>query len=231
MPKPVIYTKGQILGNNIIFIREVERVNPKLPRASFVCHCGKQFEANITTVKSKNKKSCGCMSTSEAFAILGTKHGLYDHILYKRWISMKHRCHNPNASNYHKYGARQIFVCEEWKNDFLSFYNFIITLKGYDEEKMLNNKISIDRIDNNVGYKPSNVRIVDWHVQNTNKRTQKNNKTGMSGISKNKNKWYARITVYGVRTTLGSFLTKEEAIKCRLEYVKNNNLMEYFRYI
>lgn len=76
---------------------------------------------------------------------------------------MKSRCYCKNHVCYHLYGARGIGVCDEWRNDFISFYMWSLN-NGYKEG------LSIDRIDVNGNYEPSNCRWVDIKTQNRNKR-------------------------------------------------------------
>lgn len=81
---------------------------------------------------------------------------------------MKARCYNKNAPKYKNYGARGITICEEWKNDFKTFADWAVK-NGYDE-KAKRGTCTIDRIDVNGNYEPSNCRWVSTKVNCNNKR-------------------------------------------------------------
>ena len=85
-----------------------------------------------------------------------------DHPLYQTWRGMKRRCTNPDHDCFKDYGGRGINVCERWLSD---FYNFVEDMgerpEGY----------SLDRINNDMGYSPSNCRWADAVTQANNKRT------------------------------------------------------------
>lgn len=82
--------------------------------------------------------------------------------LYSIYTNMITRCYNHNFKYYHRYGGRRITVCDEWKNDFKSFYNWAMA-NGY------NDTLTIDRIDNDKGYEPSNCRWTTHKVQANNR--------------------------------------------------------------
>ena len=90
------------------------------------------------------------------------RHNLYHTKLHGVWNGMKQRCSNPNNNSYKNYGGRGITVCDEWQ-EFLPFYNWCMA-NGYEEG------LTLDRIDNSIGYRPDNCRFVDRLVQANNNR-------------------------------------------------------------
>ncbi len=85
--------------------------------------------------------------------------------LYRIWSEMKRRCENSDRPNYRNYGRRGIKVCQEWKNSFETFREWALN-NGYSDE------LSIDRIDNDGNYEPSNCHWVTDKEQ-ANKRSSK----------------------------------------------------------
>ena len=93
-------------------------------------------------------------------------HGLTETRIYKTWCNMKTRCFNKSSDHYKYYGGKGIVVCNEWKNDFLCFYNWAMS-NGYTDE------LTIDRLDNSKGYCPGNCKWSNIFEQANNKTTSR----------------------------------------------------------
>jgi hypothetical protein len=131
-----------------------------------------------------------------------------DHPLYSTWNGIVQRCTNPNFKQWEDYGGRGITVCDEWRNDSKVFLDYVDSELGPKPTR----KHSIDRIDNDKGYEPGNIRWMDPSGQQINKRTRSDNTSGHVGVRWVKNRWRAGITVYGVPVYLGRFKGKQDAI-------------------
>ena len=180
--------------------------------------CGNEFKARTSDVKFGNTNSCGCYQKRRASETQKT-HGLGYTRLYRIWADIKTRILNSKNKHYINYGGRGIDICEEWKNDFMSFYDWAM-LNGYSDE------LSIDRIDNNGNYEPSNCRWVGDNIQARNQRIPKNNTSGYRGVRyrKDKNKYIAQINVNKKRIHLGYFQTADEGAIAYNNYIIKNNL-------
>ena len=206
---------GQIFGR-LTVIKEVDPyVSPKGNKSRrwlCNCKCGKETTPHQTSLRKGGTVSCGCYS-NDILVERSTTHGMKHSLEYGTWQSMKDRCFNPNNESFVHYGDRNITVCPEWINSFEQFYKDMGPKpKG----------ATIDRIDENGNYEPSNCRwTTSYSVQNINKRILKSNSSGHTGVYKNSSgNWSPRISVKGKTISLGTFSTKEEAIQARKEAEK-----------
>ena len=196
-----------------------ENSNKKTRFGIYKCgFCGTNFKAIISHIKSKNTKSCGCYKKRRNEESHKT-HGLKYTRLYNIWGCMKKRTLNPKNKQYNDYGGRGITICDEWKNDFMSFYNWAME-NGYSD------KLSIDRIDNDGNYEPSNCRWTIKTIQQRNRGIYKNNTSGYKGVSyhKGSNKYTAQIGVNKKYIYLGSYLNIIEGAIAYNNYIIENNL-------
>ena len=125
------------------------------------CDCGNYVTVRAYSLKN-NTRSCGCLQ-KELTSMSKKTHGLSKNILYSVMYSIKNRCYNKNEPSYKYYGKRGIIICNEWKNNFISFYNWAIN-NGYKKG------LTIDRIDVNGNYEPNNCRWITIQEQQKNKR-------------------------------------------------------------
>lgn len=130
------------------------------------CDCGNTIVIRRDSLLKKNfTQSCGCIAIEKSKQRF-KKHGLHGSRLYYIYHNLKHRCLNPQNEEYINYGARGISICDEWLKDFKNFSDWAIA-NGY------NDTLTIDRIDNNGNYEPSNCRWITNKQQQRNKRTNR----------------------------------------------------------
>lgn len=118
------------------------------------CECGTIRNVDGWRLRKGTSLSCGCLVRKQK--------NLSTSRLYRIWQGIKTRCFYKRSNRYYRYGARGITICEEWKNNFLSFYSWAIN-NGYK------NNLSIDRINNDGNYEPSNCRWATAIQQANNK--------------------------------------------------------------
>ncbi len=153
---------GKRYGNLEIIRQEEDYISPsggKHKRFLCKCDCGNETIAFKEWLTSGRKKSCGCLRHQNGII----KHGEIHTRLYRIWGNMCNRCSNKNNPAWLNYGGRGITVCDEWK-DYINFRDWAYT-SGYQEN------LTIDRVDNDMNYEPSNCRWVDDIVQANNKRS------------------------------------------------------------
>jgi hypothetical protein len=158
---------GKRFGKLTVINREgtYENKRSKLALWNCLCDCGKDVIVRGSALRNGSTQSCGCVQRENASSA-NTTHGLTKTPLYKVWLGMKRRCGNPNSKDYFYYGGRGICVCEDWKNDFLSFYDWARN-NGYVEG------LTLDRSEVNGNYEPSNCRWISQKEQSNNTRRNK----------------------------------------------------------
>lgn len=141
------------------------------------CECGKETVVAENNLKNGSTKSCGCWK-HEKLKEYNTVHGGANDRLYGIWKNMKRRCNSPNDKHYDTYGKKGIKVCEEWNDSYQDFKEWAYA-NGYDDSAEFQ-KCTLDRIDNDGDYEPSNCRWVDRITQANN--TSKNHHVELNGI-------------------------------------------------
>lgn len=172
------------------------------------CECGNIIKVLKHNLIRGNTKSCGCLQ-KEVVSKSFSKHNLSKTSLYKKFLKMIERCENTNSKAYKYYGGRGITICDEWRNDFVEFYNWAYA-NGYKEN------LTIERIDVNGNYCPENCKWIPLLEQAKNKTNTiwitYNNETHILAD-------WAKITGYNAQT-----------IRNRLKKYGCNNLDKVIRY-
>ena len=175
---------GERFGR-LTIIKEVGTIirKPRLYERRFICKCdcGNEKEVSLYSLTRGYTHSCGCLLSNKMGKSPGKEIEESPRIrLYTLWQGMKKRC-SPNSKKYRKmYYVRGISVCDEWRNNFDSFYEWSIA-NGYSPI------LSLDRIDNNKGYSPDNCRWATPKQQTNN--TSKNVIMTMNGVSHTLAEW------------------------------------------
>lgn len=168
-----------LLGQKFGRLTVVERAGNKVSSSGFsrpywkcLCECGNEVVAAASNLKRGNVKSCGCLQNEyqHSHKVVQYKHGMSNTRLFRVWWGMHQRCKNPKVAYYKNYGGRGISVCDEWQ-EFGPFYEWAMA-NGFIESKS-GKECSIDRIDSDGNYEPSNCRWVTNREQQKNKKTTK----------------------------------------------------------
>jgi len=122
------------------------------------CSCGGVTIVRGDSLQDGSTKSCGCLMDRTTHGMTGTK-------LYKVWSSMRERTSSSTHKSYHRYGGRGISICNEWR-DFIPFQTWAAS-SGYAD------KLTIDRINNDGNYEPTNCRWATRAEQGQNTSTTK----------------------------------------------------------
>lgn len=137
------------------------------------CDCGNVKVVRSDALLSGCTVSCGCKKKEQDRINLTANHShkMSGTRMYNIWVGLKGRCNNPNDPRYDRYGGRGISVCDEWNTSFQSFYDWAIN-NGYSDD------LTIDRIDNDGNYEPTNCKWSTNKEQCNNRATNINIKIG-----------------------------------------------------
>lgn len=209
------------------FIKEVDPIiNGKRKRrqilmSCLVCHC--EFTTSLDNAKRTKQKTCSNACAGKYREKI--EGGCENHPLYPRWLSMRDRCNNPNNSRYPRYGGRGITV-DPYFDLFENYVNTLIALENCPE--VLNNTaMQIDRIENDLGYFPTNLRWANNALNGANKtHSQSYSSSEYRGVHfcNTHKTWIATIIHNGVKILSSHHRTEEDAIKARNTYIKEHRL-------
>lgn len=158
------YTQEDIIGKKFGRLTPIRIVDGYRSKWLCQCDCGNLKEVYAGMLIRGQYKSCGCLENENRKSLKKRtiKHGMTETILYKKWCGIKARCYNPNYKYFNRYGGRGITMCEEWQGEH-GFENFAKWAyeAGYDDSKHTFEQ-TIDRIDTDGNYEPSNCK---WSTQ------------------------------------------------------------------
>jgi hypothetical protein len=180
------------------------------------CDCGAEKIVSGSNLRRGSTNSCGCLLRERAKEA-NIKHGKTSHPLHRAWRGMRQRCENPRNRSYAYYGGRGIRVCQAWRS-FESFHQWATT-HGWQQG------LTLDRIDANGNYSPSNCRWASRAVQARNTRTNINVVIDGARVTLSEaarqfgvSFWKAREILTICRATKSSFQTAMKSLK----YTKPN---------
>lgn len=154
---------GRRFGRLTVLSRGEDYVSPKGYRNATwncLCDCGSLVNVRGCNIRTGASQSCGCIRADHPNR---RTHGMKGTRLYGIWKGIKDRCLNARSESYRDYGGRGVGICDEWINSFESFRGWSLC-NGYRDD------LSIDRIDVNGNYEPSNCRWSTAEAQANNKR-------------------------------------------------------------
>jgi len=172
-----------ITGNVYGDLTAIRRTDRKTKKGDFIwlfaCSCGEPVERDTYALRRKGWGYCDACARKK-MSKTGTKHGGTSgkkSRLYVIWVGMKRRCFDVKDKAYPAYGGSGITMFDGWKNDFAAFREHV------GDHPKDGKRYTIDRIDNEVGYFPNNLRWATNHEQARNKGLRKDNKSGVTGVN------------------------------------------------
>lgn len=179
--------------------------NRKERRFLCECTCGERCVVALGFLRTGRVKSCGCLRMN--------RHGSTEHPLYQRCIAAINRCHNPRDKNFERYGGRGIKVLDSWIHNVGEFIVYLERLSGAN-----NPNLSIDRINNDYGYVPGNLRFASGGQQQRNQKVR--GEIPLLGVHRSGKRYRSQIRAAGRSKHLGIFDTPEEAAEAYQKALK-----------
>ena len=197
-----IYSAEEV---NDIFVQETISVTPRLLLQTIGTDIVRTINPNIwvNSLMNDYKPLSDIIKSNNTFDNR-LNHGYNKTKIWRTYYNIKQRCNNPKHPRYKDYGGRGIKMCKEWEDDIMNFINWA-------KENNYNDSLTIDRINVNQDYSPSNCRCVSYSIQSINTTTRIDNTSGYRGVSRDKHNWRAQIQIKGKSKFLGYFDTPEEA--------------------
>ena len=167
MPRPSLNKVGQRFGRLVVKALTAKRRHGQ-PLWMCLCDCGNQALVRAKHLSGGNVRSCGCIRREQQIGKVRRRWELHPGhgetkpttLEYRTWAWMIQRCTNPNNSHWSAYGGRGITVCDRWRD----YRNFLADMGRKPEG------LTLERIDVNGNYEPSNCKWATWSEQNKNKR-------------------------------------------------------------
>lgn len=159
--------------NRLTVIRSIGWVRRHF-RVIAKCDCGTEKEFSLDLLQSGSTQSCGCVRRDRAHLLNQThrQSGVGRTPLYRAWEAMRDRCRRKP-----RYVERGITVCQQWADSFEAFRDYVNANLGARPQGH-----TIDRIENDLGYQPGNIRWADPTTQQRN--TSANTVITVDGVSR-----------------------------------------------
>jgi len=218
MPKKLRFAVGEKY-NRLTIIEVVGKSKHGHYMVDCICDCGAKRTVEVNSLKSGNTKSCGCLNRDNTINRNKT-HEKSHYKEYRHWAYMKSRCNNQNTHSYHRYGGRGIVVCERWNNSFDDFLTEMGSMPGEE--------YTVERIDNDRGYEPSNCKWATMAEQAKNKSTVI--KVEYNGEIKNIHDWSKELKI-PLKTLCERYHKglRDEQLFFKGKYESNGALTRWFK--